>query len=68
MFVSWIREALGMNGLMKFSVVALAAVTLVACGTQNQRAKRSVSSDQGYKGELSRGYLETSSWEFGEGD
>ena len=57
-----------MNGLMKFSVVALAAVTLAACGTQRDNAKRAVSSDQGYQGELSRGYLQTSGWEYGEGD
>ncbi len=57
-----------MNGLMKFSVVALAAVTLAACGTQRQNAQRAVSSDQGYQGELSRGYLQTSGWEYGEGD
>jgi OOP family OmpA-OmpF porin len=53
---------------MKFSVVALAAVTLAACGTQREHAKRAVSSDQGYQGELSRGYLETSGSEYGEGD
>ena len=57
-----------MNGLMKFSVVALAAVTLAACGTQRDKARGVVSSQQGYQGELSRGYLQTSNWEHGEGD
>ena len=57
-----------MNGLMKFSVVALAAVTLVACGTQRDKARKVVSTDAGYQGELSRGYLDVSSREYGEGD
>lgn len=57
-----------MNSLLKFSVVALAAVTVAACGTKNQAAKQMSPSGSGYTAELSKGYLDVSSREYGEGD
>jgi outer membrane protein OmpA-like peptidoglycan-associated protein len=58
-----------MNSLMKFSVVALTAVTLTACaGTEQQRAMEMAPSGSGYTDELSKGYLDVSSREYGEGD
>lgn len=58
-----------MNGLMKFSVVALAAVTVTACaGTERGRAMKMTPSGSGYTADLSKGYLDVSSREYGEGD
>ena len=58
-----------MNGLMKFSVVALTAVTLTACaGTERGKAMKMAPSGSGYTDELSKGYLDVSSREYGEGD
>ena len=69
MFVSWIREDLGMNGLIKLSVVGMAALSVVACaGTEKERAQQMVDSGSGYTAELSQGYLDVSTREYGEGD
>ena len=58
-----------MNSLMKLSVVALAAVTVVGCaGTELGRAKTMSASGSGYTDQLSKGYLDVSSREYGEGD
>ncbi len=58
-----------MNGVMKFCVVALTAVTVVACtGTERQRAQKMTPSGSGYTAELSKGYLTLTNWEYGEGD
>ena len=58
-----------MKGFWKFSVIALAAVTVSACsGTKLQDARKAQPSGSPYNVELSRGYLELSKNEYGEGD
>jgi len=58
-----------MKGFWKFSVIALAAVTISACaGTELQKAREMQPAGSPYNVELSRGYLELSRNEYSEGD
>jgi len=58
-----------MKGFWKFSVIALAAVTISACaGTKLQQAREMQPAGSPYGVELSRGYLEYSRKEYNEGD
>jgi len=58
-----------MKGFWKFSVIALAAVTISACaGTELQKAREMQPAGSPYNVELARGYLELSRNEYSEGD
>ncbi len=58
-----------MKGFLKFSVIALLAVTVSACaGRELQHAKMMQPTGSPYNVELSRGYLELAQNEYGEGD
>ena len=58
-----------MKGFWKFSVIALAAVTISACaGTELQDASKMQPTGSPYNVELSRGYLELAQDEHREGD
>jgi OOP family OmpA-OmpF porin len=62
-------EEKAMKGFWKFSVIALAAVTISACaGTELQQARKMQPTGSPYGVELSRGYLEYSREEYNEGD
>jgi OmpA-OmpF porin, OOP family len=64
-----VRENKRMKGFWKLGVIALAAVTISACaGTELQQARKMQPAGSPYNVELSRGYLELSRYEYGEGD
>ena len=58
-----------MNSVVKMSVVAVAALSVIACtGTERERAQKMAPSGSGYNVELSKAYLEITDREYREGD